>query len=717
MRTTGFRSSGYSYPVRRPISPPRESFADYSSFLRDRALAAGAQRSLCQVMDEAARQANALTGQRTTSEWTNFPWLTPVLGSGALEIPDRPEKIARELATGVRERIREIQKSIDFPWDSTAPLAQTMAEHFALNLALDRLGVGRETAVAREGRAGVGDSPSVSVPVDDITAVLALLTAVLSRSFHLGYVHAIQPESRRVDSIVLLPTPNQNDDPAEAGSWTTTRGTVLSLVRWLLGSLDRSVPGIQAITAKILARIREDYQQDEPQISGKFLGLLTEVAWHYEAQHLSIYPGWSDLLLGVMLETGEDIEEMGSRRPQPKVTNLNGLAEIVKGLMMEATEASWNKRRGDVTGDESDQSANAAAPVVGDVAGAVANVLWSQAAAIERVGGVGVERLPAAVGFVTSFDIEMEMALASLGGSRPFYVVVPVHIAMAKATGSAELFWLVGTISGPVNSLGAMLSPSDWRVLSSGVAFNRLGLSPIVIHLNGAPLIQLPNLRDSDVLLEDLRSLGVGIDAAEKEDGGSGIEMTHAVVVDEYLAMRHAEAEFFWSARDSVDAKQRIGRALPIELSQDSRNCPRYWVALGVAFGDPAVRHRLVSQMTLRRMSQMSAPSRPVESTSLGRAPGRDASDAPEGGSPLLDPVLGAQSSGVTKSDVIGVAVNKRIEGEEAALLHWLGLDVAEDDCARLVKDLQHYCRHLNEDGARKHPPQDETCPLLRVDA
>lgn len=702
------RSSGYSYPVSRTFKPARQSFREYEKFLISRVEAKGFPRMLCQVMEGSAQSVVANLPESVKSEWANFPWLTPVLGSGALEVTNSPVESAMELGRGVHARLEEwLNSRLMNDFYAGDGRLSTIGGHFAVNLAADRLGLDSQTH--RDARQGWIAAKEMEVDLQ--TAGTILISAMLSKFYYAACIATNHPESRRSDDAIELErngqlTDNINDPYLDVVALNHLIDLLLTEVhRGQKVAQQESRDGqssarwemrIGQTTGEVLEAVRTGLARAVPIVESRHLNLLTEIAWHYEAMYLSIYPGWTDLLLSVMLRTGDEITGMGSGKPQPSVSNLKELPAIVEDLMTKASEGSWRSRL-----------SRGSAPRPNDVALAVAEILWAEAEEIERAGGVGDEHLPAAVGYVTSFDLEIEMALAALADGRPFIVVIPVHVSTERSAGDAELFWLMGKIVGPLTDYQKFRRPSEWQLLSSQPEFKDIGQMPIVVHLNGAPLLKLPTFEEGSTLLEGFRELGIGIEGSSNSDGGPSIEITHAVVVDEYLAMRHSEAEFFWSARDISDAKANAGRALPPQFSRDSRYTPRYWVALGVAFGDPAVRHRLVSQMTLRRIGRMADPSPSQGSSSLGTRPGSPAvSDLGTAGEE-------ESSRRAAKSDVEGVAVNLRIDEDEATLLYWLGLDVVEDNCEALVHDLRHYGKHLRARGKAKHPPLDMTCPLL----
>jgi hypothetical protein len=239
-------------------------------------------------------------------------------------------------------------------------------------------------------------------------------------------------------------------------------------------------------------------------------------------------------------------------------------------------------------------------------------------------------------------------------------------------------------------------------------------------------------------LIEDLKSVKVKVD-----DPGS-ICLEHAVTVDEYLAFRQSEAELVWSAQKAKSKADRRSRGLhpfllassqsPSDLGQN----PRFWMAFGVPVGDAAIRHRIVSQFTLRHLLAE------ADDEKGGTSPAKPAGGGRLGppalvGTNVQDRMAGAGGGGIgrlgapTASDrnevpqatqasttsvsvpaddrsLDGVVVNRRINDDEASILYWVGLDVVVDDARNFIRDLEHYARHLTVPPHR--PSRTLNCTL-----
>ena len=263
----------------------------------------------------------------------------------------------------------------------------------------------------------------------------------------------------------------------------------------------------------------------------------------------------------------------------------------------------------------------------------------------------------------------------------------------------SRLCWLLGSIRPgnapmPRQSLTALQTPSEWRLLTPGSDQKLFRDMPVVVHLSGCPLLNLPKLDGGDLsaksLVADLTTAGIDIE---------GIQLSHAVMVDEYLALRQSEAELFWLSTVGTSGPSR---ALPSVLTDDGERNRRFWMTIGVPIADSAVRHRVVSQMTLRRLQAA------FGGVDQGEAAEPDAEQ-------VLDPLTGfplRRPTAAARSDVDGLVVNLRVNDDEASLLYWVGLDVVEADCSDFAGDLVHYAVHVREGGRLKRPEPTERCGL-----
>jgi hypothetical protein len=294
---------------------------------------------------------------------------------------------------------------------------------------------------------------------------------------------------------------------------------------------------------------------------------------------------------------------------------------------------------------------------------------------------------PLASAFVTSFDLELEMALLSAPDAEPFVVAMPVNLLVGYPGHGrprrALTCWLGCTVYpdhklDPQAQLSRLLRPDEWFLMSDPrFAVRAHADMPLVVRLNGCPLIEWPKnwLEDEkfrpvrQAILELFAKGGFDYD----EEAGLPLELSHAVLIDEYVSMQQAAVELFVSTKSGeVDDKVRYGLPEPI-TGVPNDTFARFWMVLGVQVGDSSVRYRFATQV---------------------------ASPA------LLDP----RSGDPVDPEHSGVVVNWRTDAMVRDLLAWYGFDVILGDCQAHRQDLDHYIRHLQEPSKRASPNQ--RCPL-----
>jgi hypothetical protein len=664
--------SSYSYYVTRERGRRFESRDEYVNAHVPAKY--GGDKRFCQAVQAVVKSSHpALFGQLEEQEdgaeqgdpWVGFPWLTLVLGSGCLELPTEPSVTADTLARAVGQSVRDRLDDISLAAD---------AQDFTRSLARDRLGV-----------AAKGTPSSTGVPelfVNPIAVRLVLVAGLLTRLYHDILSRIPTAFSRWEDDVALLP-PYRMDELGDRDSGLPLLLSEMTGLTSILEDRDPRRSSYQKIDAAVAGLLREVADDLRPLTSSENVEvwldqvrLVTEVAWQYLVDGTSIYPGWTDLLLGLMLREDDALKRRG--RPRPQYTNLQKLPEVVSKLLQSPTEASWRALEKQAPGNSDRDRLYLAA----------AEVLWAEADALLRLG-TDANRVPPASAFVTSFDLELDMALWVLAeeGAK-FSVALPVHIARRR--GVADFCWLLGDVERVATKtwdegLEKLAQPKNWRLLTPQLdARTELRSGPVVVHLGGCPLFRLPDFKkqeEASVLIHDLVSVGIYVQPETR--------ITHAVTVDEYLALRQSEAEIFWISRNV-----ETGRSLHPDLVRDGERNHRFWMAIGVPIADPAVRHRVASQMTAGRLGENS-----LDEVS---GPGVDALASAK--RPPRPP---------SRSGVDGVAVNLHIDPEEANLLFWLGLDVIAADAREFILDLRHYALHVDHDGPGKRSPLDEECALL----
>lgn len=655
--TTPRRTSSESrYAVKRDV---RMHHHDRDQYLR----AAKSPRpfNLCQILG------------RDDHRRTTMPWVTLVLGSGCLENGSGPD--GRTLARQVGEALAD-RHTIDDD-ESLGSQAQAFTE----SLIADRLGsLDVPVPILSESERLSRTAPS-----------LVLAACLLTRLFFSAKAARSDAVSRWDDDAVVLDPddPGPEFDELERYVIAPARKE-LRVARQLLKE-ESDGESVAASVSELLRQVSEGINGvgDKLVLSLQQLRLITEIAWYYLVGDKTAYPGWTDLLIRLMLR-GDDPSVGGSRRPRPRFLNLKLLGGYVADLLESSSERAWQRRL---------ENRAAAHPKQG-IYDAAATVLWAQHEMASAVR-VGVPAIPPAVSFVTSFDLELEMSLWARSEGRPFSVALPVHLLRDIEDDEAELCWLLADISPDTagdwsGGMASLRTPTRWTILRSDFNPRDLRRGPIVVHLNGCPLIDLPDLNAcTEPWVRDMRE-----DMADLElnDYADETHLVHAVTVDEYLALRQSEAELFWASEDRANQAQRRSRALPRDLTRDTSRHARFWMVLGVPVADPAIRHRMTSQLTIRRFRDSEAP-RP---TALGSTSGIRQPDS----------VVDLSS----RSDIDGVAINKRIDDDEASILHWLGLDVVHTGCDAFTADLLHYADHVSRDALNERAP-DTGCQLADAEA
>lgn len=614
--------------------------------------------------------------------WRGLPWLTLVLGSGCLDNPDSPASDPRRFESVVKELVAEIRRTeaaerSEEPFFDELSLDESRAGDFAAALVCDRLGTTQSSSA---------DGAELTVP--PIAARVTLIAWLLTRFFHLARSEMDAPVSRWVQ------------DTADVFSDQETRITeVVQLAQWHLGKLRAELDVPPAGLDRKVARAVEGFfdEIDKTLYQGGFrtkhrlglsqLRIATELAWYFLTLETPVYPGWTDLLLKLALQEDQSVAD----RIRPRFLNLRKQADLLRSLLQNSATTSWRE-----SGSTSPYPMH----------GAAATVLWAQAAAVRSARRI----LPPACAFVTSFDMELEMALwraAPEGAS--FFVLIPVLVFRQASDHAAEACWLRAEISKSRGNDGleAILKPQRWDVVGAHTDINDLRAGPHVIRLSGSPLVTLPSDEASRThLAARLEELAI------RDLEPATMLISHAVTVDEYLAVRQWESDLLHRVAQGTGGIR--DRALPRPLREDTpapgKN-RRFWLALGVPVGDAAVRHRLVSQIA--------GPIVPGEATASSGLSGVFAPEVIEGA--VLEPT--AEEAHEDAEDpwrrrrpagfLSGVVVNRRITEDDAQPLYWVGFDVVRDDARPFIEDLLHYADHLHAGGAPQWPfNTTEDCPL-----
>lgn len=368
-------------------------------------------------------------------------------------------------------------------------------------------------------------------------------------------------------------------------------------------------------------------------------------------------------------------------RLRPRITTLQGQHGWISKRIIDVTNNSWNSRleRGDRPTDRD------------GFFDLVARYLGQQAEATLPVAA----HKPAAVCFVSSFDLELEMALWDAG--EPFVVILPVFAVDELWQGSASLHWvwttvtpysvpehdveagLVGATESALRLPRGLWDPKGWQLVGPGDDLrdhlpNRGLSTPIVVRLAGSPLMERPNPKNMN-----------------PRPTSNTSALHHALLLDEYTAFQQAY-------QDLQVVEPALSGALPSFLSEDVKGgLTRTWILLGTQLGDPAVRLRMTAHHVSRRARTNDRKIAPLYSP----AQTIDSAQAPDAdGSALTvtnaQPEVGRRTS--------GIVINAMSQTSDRELFLWQDFDVIDGRHTDLVTSLKDLLATTGEKLAEVSP-------------
>lgn len=661
-------------------------------------------------------------------EFSVRPWVTVTLGSGWLSERER------EAAMGtILERLQRALADHDLgPWLQELPDGADLidtARRYAADMTADHLSI----APVRNLPSTDGANPGIT-PQDpgDVWVAKVLVTAMLTTTLYFTL--------RALDPTSAMHRPGHEEEAAApvgtTALWPHRQLTarVLQSVKGLAADLGAEGSGARILAARVLeGRNPGDLQRVTNRFLGSFTDVvdslhltleppggapprlesgdvraLTELAWFSVSTFADgTYPGWLDLLLEL---SHYDKPEHGSVG-RPSFDNVTDAGESIRARYQRLTTNSWNRRP--------DQNSETS-PRVHD---SVARLLLAQSKLREGIRSTSnQERPPPAVVHVTSFDLELEMAL--LRAAQPFSILFPVHV-LDTLTNLLHLRWCQLEVTG--TNLDAVLRPGpDAVTVLSGQSreIDRLA-GPFVVRLTGCPLIELPSLARNGELTSLGHQVFGGDPNQESRQGGRGdrairkayeeklkvvepkigrdalelriareVSIRHAILVNEHDAMlQNAMDSQPWS--DDLS----LCRRLPIETVADDRGWRRFWMLLGVQVADHAVRQRVSHVVSWypesdERHSRHDDSDRRTDRVGEGADPG-----ASGGATPNDSPDADSVTMGTSR---LGVLVSRTVGHIEQDLLYWNRFDIVENSEAHLfAEDLDHLTRwHLGEADA-----------------
>ncbi len=675
-----------------------------------------------------------MTGQADTPlcrglvEWSdwNRPWVTVAVGTGWIPQSDQLDAMVTVLSRLDHTLDRMVRANIagcfgqDLP--DGVPLRETALD-YAVDLVADRLRLPRsqvETQPRQVPQQGAPEPSEADLWVAKMVAASMLTTRSYLVLRSLGGVAAVHrpghPETAREPKDAkdaLDPRPHE-------GLLTRTRDGLQSLrdgleealqdlESVLKGRLDRCGPAMLADS--ILGHISEEEDEDdrsrrvanflEPvlrvltalagglhQELGKRMlfetdvRALSELTWFcLSSFDQDAYPGWLDLLLE--LSQYDDPEQGTVGRP-----SFNTVSKPTPALLARysrLTEQSWRK-------DEGSELHESVAKLI------IRQANYRSHYTKKEKPYVPLWKPPHAVAHVTSFDIELEMAL--LRRAQEFHIILPVHVK-DRRNNVLHLRWLMvyvpkDSVPGngrDVDVLRAVHTPaSENLTLLTGKRGELDSIAtPLVVRLAGCPLMKLPPLEDENGVTELGQAIINDTDIANWYRANLGIRdgkavvknvnLLHAIVLNEYDAM----------LQNSMDYLPGLGRQLPLETVVGGAGWQRYWMLLGVQVGDHAIRQRVSHVVSWLPLADVRKPvARPKEAQ-----PGVEAqdSDASDGADQVEDSVEGTSTLGVLVSRHVGLL--------EQDLLYWNRFNIVEkEDVQAFLRDLDHIAEaHLSAES------------------
>ena len=583
-------------------------------------------------------------GRLATADAQELPWVTFVLGSGCLSaadtIPGPP------VADGIRSKLSEslIDVCDEFP-DLTL---DEVAVRFVELLALQKT----EVTTAEEAFGAVIVRDNVEPPQ---LSALAALAAALATQFYAAALDATQHILERTDrEEVRLDPRSQRGVLAQYEIVKPLRHVLAILME---GAEDTSTPSQQRALAELARAV--DGSVATSRIRRLHVELLTSFAWYFFTERTRVYPSWSELMLLRSFDDhvwfAKEIISSSDASPRPRISRVSHQASWVRARIAEVTNESWKsraERRGPTDRD-----------AFYDV---VAKVLRQQAEAI--LPRAAKPPLPTA--FVSSFDLELEMALWAQG--KPFAIVLPVFALDKLHRGHASLHWVWTTVTpsgitdegepkdltGPRLELPPGLwNPDGWRVLVEGDLLKAISARPdddydgipVVVRLTGSPLMAVPSVTS-------LRP------TADTE------ALHHALLLDEYIAIHQASLDLATPGMNKEkNASVEVGNGLPAFLSQPDSGPSRFWMFLGAQLGDTAVRLRLTAQQLAYRVQSFQRNSE-------------------EG-----DNEAGNGDHAATKARTLGVLINVVSQASDRELFLWQDFDVVDGRPLDRIADFEKF--------------------------
>lgn len=544
------------------------------------------------------------------------PWPTFVLGSGCLSARDWPSSKGGTSKENLTNALARVQPDSEL---------RGLAVNFVDNLAINRSEQPLDSA---------GLTPAQGkerTPSDwDYIAETAVAAMLLTRLYGNAIAASIQIVTDSHREQITLPK-----DAQFRRALVVPLNAVLDS---LANNADRDQP-VRASLASLASSVSSSVKHDE-EVQRAHVELLTAFLWFLLTEDTFLYPDWSDLLLfEAFMDKALLLREPAWRDSQlkPTTTAMGTAGPVASWLthrLQAITENSWGSRTGSRRKlTPRDEFYDSLAALLGQQA--------DNYHSFEEAGAKSSRhKPPLPTSFVTTFDLELEMAMwqrsLTYDEPRPFIVILPVVMPVDEKGGmpsnsSVKLRWVwrevVPTSEGDQLEALRHGGPGAWKLLESALPRPLIntpedwGRTPIIVRLAGSPLMT--------VTMKGMTNL------------------RQALLLDEYTAVSQTVLDLTAAAQNQSNRNTAdFTKGLPPVLTSSNLNpttayMPRYWMFLGTQLSDAGVRLRLLSnQITFAQENVM---------------------------------------NGVVEN-VAGVAINRRSRPTDRDVFHWFGLDVVRAD-------------------------------------
>lgn len=680
--------------------------------------------------------------------WLAYPWLTFVVGSGALSVPAGFAQRVRQLPGQFQQLAETILAKDEWPQGKPRTLEVGMRISDAQEFIDELLGARLDPRVDSVPEPD-GEDDAETPTISEFTTALILAVSTLTRTYHELSIVLNTPLDRWGRDVAKAGPSKPSERRRVKRDWTDVSAFLGYLRQALEADRDewlaqeqisdevREKPfetgeagSLQALLNEIETKFK-----DEVTIEAEHVRMLTALVWHRLLKELSPthYPGWTDLLMRLVLQN----ERAQLSHRQPRWKSLVELNNWVAETIVPAAGSTWR-----VTPETTPITLD---PEVQGFYDAMGKTLWAQSRVAAGYGqrqpetsimhdGVAYEamrlphRLPLATAYVTSFDMELERSLwrtldpRVTPGGGTFSIVFPAYLQSSPNAQDGEFYWLekivtVDTARDPdglfwfrdTTNRGEGPQPRPKIRIMHTRRTDVLG-HPYVVRLGGCPVINVPRLSE---LMEDADFARDYKELNDNPAPSSGV-FVHSLTVDEFLSLRQVETEQVWRTM-----KDQQSRTLPEPMRLSEIDGPtRCWALLGIQLRDPAVRVRLLSLFN-HKFSQQSSPTprAPIDDTDDLLVDESDLLPAEEVNvSALQENPVARQQPGPTK--LCGFAVNVAYGDDELVLIDSLNLTSIEGRAQALSPEIEHYAQHFQDylaaqqTGSAWHRPSWAGCEV-----